>query len=73
MYRTNIYLGVDSLIGKKVQTTATATTRKMCDIKANSIRVASNLLNVYILPALSSYKLDKINSILFTRYRQSVG
>jgi integrase len=34
-YRTNVYLGVDSLTGKKVQTTATATTRKMCEIKAN--------------------------------------
>ena len=34
-YRTNVYLGIDSLTGKKVQTTATATTRKMCEIKAN--------------------------------------
>ncbi|MGX7048298.1 tyrosine-type recombinase/integrase [Pseudolactococcus piscium] len=35
MYRTNIYLGVDSLTGKQVRTTATAKTRKMCEIKAN--------------------------------------
>ena len=35
MYRANVYLGVDSLTGNKVQTTATAKTRKMCEIKAN--------------------------------------
>lgn len=35
MYRTNGYLGVDSLTGKQVRTTATAKTRKMCEIKAN--------------------------------------
>ncbi len=105
MYRTNVYLGVDSLTGKKVQTTATAKTRKMCEIKANqainkfisngstiarekvvfnnfnalamswfdsykltvkanSIRVANNFLKVYILPALGSYQLNKINPVL---------
>ena len=105
VYRTNIYLGVDSLTGKKVQTTATAKTRKMCEIKANqainqfisngstiarekvvfnnfnalamnwfdsykltvkanSIRVANNFLKVYILPALGSYQLNKINPVL---------
>lgn len=105
VYRTNVYLGVDSLTGKKVQTTATATTRKMCEIKANkaisnfikngstvarekvffddfsalamswfdsykltvklnTIRVADNYLKVYILPALGSYKVEKINSVL---------
>ena len=35
MYRTNVYLGVDSLKGKQVRTTATAKTRKMYEIKAN--------------------------------------
>lgn len=35
VYRTNVYLGVDSLTGKKVQTTATGKTRKLCEIKAN--------------------------------------
>ena len=105
MYRANIYLGVDSLTGKQVRTTATAKTRKQCEIKANqainkfnkngctvarekvvfkdfeelalswfesykltvkenSIRVANNQLAVYILPALGSYKLDKINTVL---------
>src|SRR5574337_878526 len=105
VYRTNIYLGVDSLTGKKVQTTATAKTRKMCEIKANqainqfisngstiarekvvfnnfnalamswfdsykltvkanSIRGANNFLKVYILPALGSYQLKKINPVL---------
>ena len=105
VYRTNVYLGVDSLTGKKVQTTATATTRKMCEIKANqavsnfikngstvarekvffddfnalamswfdsykltvkanSIRVANNYLKVYLLPALGSYRIEKINSVL---------
>ncbi len=33
-YRTNVYLGVDTLTGKKVQTTATARTEKLCKIKA---------------------------------------
>ena len=105
MYRTNIYLGVDSLTGKQVRTTATAKTRKMCEIKANqainkfisngstigretttfdnfnslamswfdnykltvksnSIRVADNFLKIYILPALGSYQLSKINPVL---------
>ncbi len=104
-YRASIYLGVDSLTGKQVRTTATAKTRKQCEIKANqainkfnkngctvarekvvfkdfeelalswfesykltvkenSIRVANNQLKVYILPALGSYKLDKINTVL---------
>lgn len=104
-YRTNVYLGVDSLTGKQVRTTATATTRKMCEIKANqavsnfikngstvarekvffddfnalamswfdsykltvkanSIRVANNYLKVYLLPALGSYRIEKINSVL---------
>ena len=105
VYRTNVYLGVDSLTGKQVRTTATATTRKMCEIKANqavsnfikngstvarekvffddfnalamswfdsykltvkanSIRVANNYLKVYLLPALGSYRIEKINSVL---------
>lgn len=104
-YRANVYLGVDSLTGKQVRTTTTATTRKMCEIKtnqairkfekngstvarekvifddfnalamswfenyklsvkANSIRVANNYLKVYLLPALGSYKVEKINSVL---------
>ena len=104
-YRTNVYLGIDSLTGKQVRTTATATTRKMCEIKANqaisnfikngatvarekvffddfnalamswfenyklsvkanSIRVANNYLKVYLLPALGSYRIEKINSVL---------
>lgn len=104
-YRASIYLGVDSLTGKQVRTTATAKTRKQCEIKANqainkfnkngctvakervvfkdfeelslswfesykltvkenSIRLANNQLKVYILPALRSYKLDKINTVL---------
>ncbi|MDG4965823.1 site-specific integrase [Lactococcus lactis] len=35
VYRTNVYLGVDSLTGKQVRTTVTAKTRKMCEMKAN--------------------------------------
>ncbi|GFH41447.1 tyrosine-type recombinase/integrase [Lactococcus insecticola] len=35
VYKTSVYLGVDSLTGKKVRTTSTAKTRKMCEIKAN--------------------------------------
>lgn len=35
VYRTNVYLGVDSLTGKQVRTTATAKTRKMCEMKAS--------------------------------------
>ncbi len=105
VYRANIYLGVDSLTGKQVRTTATAKTRKQCEIKANqainkfnkngctvarervefenfealtlewfesykltvkenSISVAYNFVHNYILPALGSYKLDKINVVL---------
>ncbi|WP_242359738.1 tyrosine-type recombinase/integrase [Lactococcus petauri] len=105
VYRASVYLGVDSLTGKQVRTTATAKTRKQCEIKANqainkfnkngrtvarervefenfealalkwfenykltvkenSIRVTNNLLKVYLLPALGSYKLDKINVVL---------
>lgn len=105
VYRASVYLGVDSLTGKQVRTTATAKTRKQCEIKANqainkfnkngctvarervefenfealalewfesykltvkenSIRIANNILKVYILPALGSYQLDKISSIL---------
>lgn len=105
VYRASVYLGVDSLTGKQVRTTATSKTRKQCEIKANqainkfnkngctvarervvfkdfeelalswfesyrltvkenSIRLANNQLKVYILPALRSYKLDKINTVL---------
>ncbi len=105
VYRTNVYLGVDSLTGKQVRTTATGRTRKMCEMKANqainnfikngstvarqkvdfdnfkslaeswfdnykltvklhSIRATQNFLKVYILPALGSYKLNKISSIM---------
>lgn len=35
VYRASVYLGVDTLTGKQVRTTATAKTRKMCEIKAN--------------------------------------
>lgn len=35
VYRTNVYLGVDTLTGKQVRTTATGKTRKMCEMKAN--------------------------------------
>lgn len=35
VYRASVYLGVDSLTGKQVRTTATAKTRKQCEIKAN--------------------------------------
>ncbi|MCH1712940.1 tyrosine-type recombinase/integrase [Lactococcus petauri] len=105
VYRASVYLGVDSLTGKQVRTTATAKTRKQCEIKANqainkfnkngctvarekvvfkdfeelalswfesykltvkenSIRVAENFLNVYLLPSIGSYKLDRINTVL---------
>ncbi|MDT2882014.1 site-specific integrase [Lactococcus lactis] len=105
VYRTNVYLGVDSLTGKQVRTTATAKTRKMCEMKANqainnfikngktvarkkvifdnfnslalswfesykltvkinTVRVANNFLQVYILPALGNYKVEKITTIL---------
>ena len=78
VYRTNVYLGVDSLTGKKVQTTATATTRKMCEIKAN--QAISNFIkngstvarekvffedfNALAMSWFDSYKLTvKVNSI----------
>ena len=105
VYRASIYLGVDSLTGKQVRTTATAKTYKTCElkvnqafskfvkngytvarekitfenfealakhwfdnykltVKTNSIRVANNLLKVYLLPALGSYQLDKITPVL---------
>ncbi|MFK4847239.1 tyrosine-type recombinase/integrase [Lactococcus petauri] len=35
VYRANVYLGVDTITGKQVRTTATAKTRKMCETKAN--------------------------------------
>lgn len=35
MYRASIYLGVDTITGKQVRTTATAKTHKQCEIKAN--------------------------------------
>ncbi|KAA8710649.1 site-specific integrase [Lactococcus garvieae subsp. garvieae] len=104
-YRASVYLGVDSLTGKQVRTTATAKTRKQCEIKANqainnfnkngctvarervvfkdfeeltlswfesykltvkenSIRVAENFINVYLLPSIGAYRLDKINTVL---------
>lgn len=104
VYRTNVYLGVDTLTGKQVRTTATGKTRKMCEMKANqainnfikngstvarekinfdkfedlviswfesykltvktnSIRVTNNYLNVYILPELGSYRVDKITTM----------
>ena len=34
VYRTNVYLGVDSLTGKQVRTSVSANSRKMCEIKA---------------------------------------
>ncbi|MBK0084384.1 site-specific integrase [Lactococcus sp. S64] len=105
VYRTNVYLGVDSLTGKQVRTTATAKTRKMCEMKANqainnfikngktvarkkvifdnfnslalswfesykltvkinTVRVANNFLQVYILPTLGKYKVENITTIL---------
>lgn len=33
-------------------------------VKENSISVADNFLNNYIIPSLGSYKLDKLNSVL---------
>jgi len=35
VYRTNVYLGVDSLTGKQVRTSVTAKSRKMCETKAH--------------------------------------
>ena len=34
VYRTNVYLGVDSLTGKQVRTSVSANSRKMCETKA---------------------------------------
>lgn len=105
VYRTNVYLGVDSLTGKQVRSSVTAKSKKMCEtkahqaindfinngstiarekvvfdnfedlalswfesykltVKANSIRVANNYLNVYILPELGSYRVDRITPTL---------
>lgn len=105
VYRTNVYLGVDSLTGKQVRTTATGKTQKMCKMKAhqainkfiengnttarekiiflnfkelalswlenyklsiktNTIRMAENIFNVYIIPALGSFKVEKITTVL---------
>lgn len=78
VYRTNVYLGVDSLTGKKVQTTATATTRKLCEIKANQAitkfnkngntvareKVFFDDFNDLAMSWFDSYKLTvKVNSI----------
>ena len=57
-YRTNVYLGIDSLTGKKVQTTATATTRKMCEIKAN--QAISNFIKNGSFTGISSFICGKI-------------
>jgi len=35
VYRTNVYLGVDSLTGKQVRTSVTAKSKKMCETKAH--------------------------------------
>lgn len=105
VYRTNVYLGVDTITGKQVRTTATAKTRKMCEIKANqaknkfikngstvarekvtfdsfehlaaewfegykvtvkssSVKSTERFLNLYIIPAFGSFKLDRITSVL---------
>lgn len=81
VYRTNVYLGVDSLTGKKVQTTATAKTRKACEIKAkqainkfikNGSTVAREKVKFDNFEALAlhwfdSYKLSvKANSVRAT-------
>lgn len=100
-------MGVDSLTGKQVRTTATGKTRKMCEmkenqainkfikngstvarkkvifddfnslalswfesykltVKINTIRVANNFLQVYILPALR-YNIVNCNFCCSTR------
>lgn len=105
VYRASVYLGVDSLTGKQVRTTATARTRKQCEIKANqainkfnkngrtvarervvfenfealatewlenykltvkanTIKVAQNFFNVYIIPAFGPFKIEKITTVL---------
>lgn len=35
VYRTNVYLGVDSLTGKQVRTSVTAKSKKRCETKAH--------------------------------------
>jgi Site-specific recombinase XerD len=80
-YRTNVYLGVDSLTGKKVQTTATAKTRKLCEVKANQAinkfikngstvareKVSFNNFEALTLSWFDNYKLTvKANTIRVT-------
>lgn len=78
VYRTNVYLGVDSLTGKQVRTSVTAQSRKMCDTKAHQAindfiangstiareKVAFDNFEALALSWFDSYKLTvKVNSV----------
>ena len=43
VYRTNVYLGVDSLTGKQVRTSVSAKSKKMCETKAR--QAINNFIN----------------------------
>lgn len=58
MYRSQIYLGVDSITGKKVNTRVSGRTRKEVNIKAKQVKFdfMSNGSTVSKVKAVSTYK-----------------
>lgn len=73
VYRTNVYLGVDSLTGKQVRTSVTAKSRKMCETKAH--QAINNFINNGSTIARKKVVFDNFNSLAlswFESYKLTV-
>jgi len=73
VYRTNVYLGVDSLTGKQVRTSVTAKSRKMCETKAH--QSINNFINNGSTIAREKVVFDNFESLAlswFESYKLTV-
>lgn len=73
VYRTNVYLGVDSLTGKQVRTSVTAKSRKMCETKAH--QAINNFINNGSTIARKKVVFDNFKSLAlswFESYKLTV-
>lgn len=72
VYRSNVYLGVDSITGKKVKTTVTGRTKKEVKVKAQQTQIDFKLNGSTIQKAVTVKNFQELADIWIESYKLTV-
>lgn len=72
VYRSNVYLGVDSITGKKVKTTVTGRTKKEVKVKAQQTQIDFKLNGSTIQKAVTVKNFQELADIWLESYKLTV-